>query len=65
MKPKPLPRVSLFTRPYWDAAREEKFLLQRCRRCRRTIYYPRPWCSHCWSTSLDWISASGRGEVIT
>lgn len=65
MKPKPLPRVSRFTAPYWDAAREGRFLLQRCRRCQRTIYYPRPWCPHCWSASLDWTPASGRGEVIT
>lgn len=62
---KPLPRVSRFTRPYWDAAREGKFLLQHCRRCQRAIYYPRAWCPHCWSMDLDWAPASGRGEVIT
>ncbi len=65
MKPKPLPHVGPFTRPYWDAARESRFMLQRCRRCRQAIYYPRPWCPHCWSTELEWMPACGRGQVIT
>ena len=67
MKPKllPLPHVGPFTRPYWEAARENKFVLQSCQRCHQAIYYPRPWCPYCWSTKLDWMPACGRGEVIT
>ncbi len=65
MKGKPLPRVTEVTRPYWDAARAGRFVIQRCGRCRRFVHYPRPWCPHCWSTELDWVEASGRGEVVT
>lgn len=65
MKPKPLPHLSPFTHPYWEAAREHKFMLQRCRLCHRAIHYPRPWCPYCWSTELDWTPGSGRAEVIT
>ena len=62
---KPLPRVSAFTRPYWEAARGGRFVLPRCRRCGEHVYYPRPWCPRCWSTALDWVETSGRGRIIT
>ncbi len=65
MNDKPLPRVTELTRPYWDAAQAGKFVLQRCRACRKAIYYPRPWCPHCWGVELEWFEASGRGRVIT
>jgi uncharacterized OB-fold protein len=65
MNQKPLPHITPFTRPFWDAARAGTFILQRCRRCRAHIYYPRPWCPHCWHTDLEWVKASGRGRVIT
>lgn len=62
---KPLPHITDVTRPYWDAAREGRLLLQRCQRCQRHIHYPRPWCPYCWSCDLEWRPASGRGRVIT
>jgi uncharacterized OB-fold protein len=62
---KPLPRVNETTRPYWDAAREGRFVLQRCRACATWIHYPRAWCPSCWSTDLEWTEASGRGRVVT
>ncbi|MBI2964477.1 MAG: Zn-ribbon domain-containing OB-fold protein [Deltaproteobacteria bacterium] len=62
---KPLPHVTETTRPYWEGARLGKLMLQRCRRCRTAIHYPRPWCSACWSTDLDWVEAAGRGRVVT
>jgi len=62
---KPLPRVNETTRPYWEAAREGRFLLQRCTKCARFIHYPRPWCPGCWSIALEWVEGSGRGRVVT
>lgn len=62
---KPLPRVNETTRPYWDAAREGRLSIQRCRGCRTWICYPRAWCPSCWSTDLEWADASGRGRVVT
>ena len=62
---KPLPRVNETTRPYWEAAREGRLLLQRCVACGTLIHYPRPWCPSCWKTDLEWMEASGRGRVVT
>lgn len=49
---RPLPQPTLDTQPYWDGARAEKLLLQRCSGCGRDQYYPRPYCVKCLSTEV-------------
>ncbi len=65
MNNKPVPEVSLSTKPYWDAAQEGKLKIQRCSSCAAYVFYPRPWCPACLSLKLEWTEVSGRGEVIT
>lgn len=65
MTAKPTPRVTALTRPYWDAAREHRLVLQHCRACGVCVHYPRPWCPACWSADLEWRDSTGRGRVHT
>ena len=60
-----LPTPDVETQPFWDACREGKFLLRHCDACGRDHYYPRPFCPSCWSDSVSWKEASGRGTVYT
>jgi uncharacterized OB-fold protein len=60
-----LPTPDNTTRPFWDAAREGRFLIKRCRACERAHFYPRPFCPHCWSDDVDWEEASGRASLYT
>jgi uncharacterized OB-fold protein len=60
-----LPTPDDETRPYWDAAREGKLLIKRCRACQRAHFYPRPFCPTCWSDDVDWEEASGRATLYT
>ena len=60
-----LPTPDNATRPFWDAAREGRFLVKRCRACERAHYYPRPFCPHCWSDDVEWEEASGRASLYT
>ena len=53
------------TKPYWDAAREHRLVIQRCRDCQKAIFYPRSVCPHCMSDRIDWIDASGRGTIYS
>ncbi|WP_029009053.1 Zn-ribbon domain-containing OB-fold protein [Azospirillum halopraeferens] len=62
---KPLPIPNTETAPFWDAAREGRLLVQRCRACGEHIFYPRLLCPHCMSDALEWVETSGRGTVYS
>lgn len=62
---KPLPKPSLTSRPFWDAARRHELMLQQCGECRRFIYYPRDRCPHCFSDQLKWERVNGRGKLYS
>jgi hypothetical protein len=62
---KPLPVIDTDTAPFWQAARERKLLLQRCRACGAHVFYPRSICPHCHQLDLEWVEASGRGEIYS
>jgi uncharacterized protein len=60
-----LPTIDDESRPFWDAAREHRFLIVRCRACGEAHHYPRPFCPSCWSEDVAWEAASGRGTLYT
>ncbi|MFI5807208.1 Zn-ribbon domain-containing OB-fold protein [Streptomyces sp. NPDC051561] len=60
-----VPDVDTFTRPYWDAAAEERLLIRRCASCARAHHYPREFCPYCWSENVSWEQASGRAVLYT
>jgi uncharacterized protein len=64
-KPKPVPIVNPWARPFWDGAREGRLLIQRCGDCQKHVFYPRVSCPHCFSQNLGWVQASGRGTVYS
>jgi hypothetical protein len=66
--PTPLPIVPEMTelnRFYWDATREHRLELLRCRACGHFVHYPRPVCDRCQSTDLGPEAISGRGTLYS
>jgi uncharacterized OB-fold protein len=63
--PAPAPFVLPEIAPFWNATAESRLLLPRCLDCRGFIWYPRPFCPDCSSTSVEWVQASGRGTIYT
>ncbi len=59
------PLADEFSRPYWDAARDGTLLIQRCRSCGRSQFYPRGHCAACYAPDPEWTPASGRGRLHT
>ena len=53
------------TAAYWDAAKEDRLLIQRCRSCARHYFYPRPFCPHCASGDVEWDEVSGDGRLVS
>jgi uncharacterized OB-fold protein len=62
---KPVPVPDELTRPFWDAAKERRFVIQRCRSCGYYNHPPRRFCDACLSQDLRFEPVSGRGTVYT
>jgi uncharacterized OB-fold protein len=64
-RPIPAPPVTIESQPFWDAAREGRFLLKRCVPCDRPFWYPRAVCPFCLSAETEWMESPGEGVVYT
>jgi len=60
-----LPQPTRLTRPYWEAAKEHRLVIQECVHCQTRQFYPRDFCMTCLSEDVRWIEASGLGTVYT
>jgi uncharacterized OB-fold protein len=62
---KPLPVIDPGTKPFWDAARDQRLVIPKCRSCGKYHFYPRELCPHCHSADLEWTEVSGKGEIYS
>jgi uncharacterized OB-fold protein len=63
--PRPQPVATAETQPYWEAAREHRLVVQRCRHCGRHQFYPRGFCTACLADELEWVEVRGAGSIYT
>ena len=61
----PTPQGNPETQPFWDAAKDGKFLIKRCTTCGDAHFFPRSICPFCFSDKTEWEEASGDGEIYT
>jgi uncharacterized OB-fold protein len=57
------PRVSAFTKPFWDGLAKGRLQTTRCAACGRFSFPPKPFCPHCWHREVTWAPLSGRGRL--
>jgi uncharacterized OB-fold protein len=63
---RPLPLERSFTRPFWDATREKRLLLQYDRVAGAYQFYPRPTSIYTGRAStLEWREVSGAGRIFS
>jgi hypothetical protein len=62
---KPIPTITHLTAPFWNAAKEGRFVLQRCGKCGTYNFYPKPWCIECGSRDLTWTDAQPYGTLYS
>lgn len=53
------------TREFWDACREHRLVVQRCRECAHFRFAPAPVCFNCRSFDYEWVESEGLGEVYS
>ena len=62
--PKQSPVPEEVDKPFWDAANEDRLVVQNCTECDRLQHPPAASCSECSSgDNLEWKEMSGRGRV--
>ena len=49
--------------PYWDATREGKLCIQKCKGCGAHQWGPEWICHRCHSFDLDWVEVKGSGRI--
>ena len=64
--PRPFPpRVSAFTRPFWDALEAGTMRSTRCDACALLGFPPRNLCRACWSRSVSWTELAPAGVLYS
>ena len=66
-RPPQLPEIvpSNFSRPFWEATRERRLLLQYCPRTAQYQFFPRPLSIFTGKRDLEWREVSGRGTLYS
>ena len=61
----PAPVPTELSRPFWDAAREGRLVLQKCANCGAFRWTPQILCTVCLSEDSHWTEVSGRGSLYS
>ncbi len=61
--PQPVPDRD--TQPFWEGCRLRELRVQRCGRCRRWLWPPRPICSACQTPDPLWTRVAGDGALVS
>lgn len=59
------PQPTKETAPFWDAAKQGRFLVKTCHSCGKAHWYPRDHCPFCASADTQWIDAKGDGVIYS
>lgn len=57
--------VSPESEVFWNAAKEEKFLVKKCKPCGKVHWYPRAICPFCMSPDTEWVPSAGKGKIYS
>ncbi|OUN00009.1 MAG: hypothetical protein BAA02_10665 [Paenibacillaceae bacterium ZCTH02-B3] len=62
---KPLPKPDVWSRPFWEHAKNGVLATQACVKCGHRFFPPGPVCPSCYSFELEWKPVSGKGKVVS
>ena len=62
---RPAPAPDTLTQFYWDAANQQKLMIQRCQSCRKYVHPPRDNCTFCLSDQLAPEEVSGKATLYS
>lgn len=54
-----------YTGPFWEAARQDRLVVPRCKTCGTFRLPPNAICYQCQSEGVDWVELAGTGTVFS
>lgn len=54
-----------YTQQFWDALRDDRFLIHSCEACGHQFFPPAPVCPTCQSWNVDWAESNGVGSIYS
>jgi uncharacterized OB-fold protein len=60
---KPEPRVTRWSKPFWDMASEHKLGVKKCTSCGHLEHPPYLYCTECHSEEHEWVELSGKATL--
>jgi uncharacterized OB-fold protein len=61
----PAPVPGLESQAFFDAAKEGRFLIKKCRACGKAHWYPRAICPFCASEDTEWVESAGKATIYS
>jgi uncharacterized OB-fold protein len=61
----PLPREDADNAAFLAGWKRGSLVIQSCRDCGKTFFYPRAFCPYCWSDRIENRRASGKGRIVS
>jgi uncharacterized OB-fold protein len=59
------PKPRSYSKPFWDATREKKLIIQYCRKSGKYQFFPRATSLFTGRPDIEWREVSGKGEVFS
>ncbi len=59
------PLITPENQAFFEATKQGKLMLRRCKDCAKPHYYPRNICPLCGSDNTEWFEAKGDGEIYS
>ena len=59
------PKATPETKHFWDGANAGELRLQRCNKCAKVYFPPRPFCPECGHREVSVFKASGKGFLYS
>lgn len=59
------PRVTAFTRPFWEGLSDGLLRTTFCDGCARPTFPPKPFCPNCWGKDVHWEDIDARGTLYS
>jgi len=50
---------------FYKFAGERKLMAAKCKKCGTMLLPPRPMCTKCFSSDLEWVELNGKGKLLT